>query len=399
MDVASPAVPAARSGGNPGRAEVAVIGAGIIGMSTAWHLSRRGLDVVVVDKVGVGSGMTGLQPGGIRTQWASRESCEMALESQRFYERFADETGTGHDPGLDHCGYCFIASTQATLEMLAEAVRQQNSLGVSSVMLGPDDLAELVPGLATDELAGGSFNPQDGYLDRPGAPVAGFAEAAEASGASLVISQVERIDEEGATWSLRLTGGGRITAPHVVIAAGMGSVELCESVGITLPLEPEPRYLFYSPQIKPCLVKPLLVFQDEHFAVKHLADGSVLASDLSIPPDAEIDEQRWRDNVTDAAHRLVPVLSYVRFPTMVTGIYDVTPDAQLLVGPLSGRDGIVLAAGMNGRGLMVAPSVGRMVTELVLGDTSGVPESLLPDRFSEDSASVTAAPRGESMVI
>jgi sarcosine oxidase subunit beta len=388
------------SDGDRRRADVAVVGAGIIGMSAGWHLSRRGLDVVVADRVGIGAGATGIQPGGIRTQWAARDSLNMAIESQGFYERFSEETGTSHDPGLDHCGYCFVASNEKTLQALAKAVREQNALGVPSVMLGPDDLAELVPGLATGELAGGSFNPRDGYLDRPGAPVAGFAEAAEASGASIIISKVEGIEQEGATWSLRLAGGGRITAPHVVVAAGMGSVDLCESVGVTVPLVAEPRHLFYSPQIKPCLVKPLLVFQDEHFAVKHLADGSVLASNLSIAADAEVDEQGWRTSVTDAAHRLVPVLSYVRFPTMVTGIYDVTPDAQFLVGPLPGRDGIVLAAGMNGRGLMFAPSVGRMVTELVLGDASGVPESLLPGRFSEDNVSgVPATSRGESMVI
>ncbi len=379
--------------------QVAVVGAGITGMSAAWQLSRRGLDVLVIDRVGVGAGATGIQPGGIRAQWASHDSLAMAIESQRFYERFAEETGTSHDPGLDHCGYCFVASNETTLQALAEAVRNQNALGVPSVMVGPDDLAELVPGLATDELAGGSFNPRDGYLDRPGAPVAGFAEAAQSCGASIVIGKVDGIDRQGAEWSLRLTGGGRITAPHVVLAAGMGSASLCESLGVQVPLKGEPRYLFYSPQIQPCLVKPLLVFQDEHFAVKHLADGSVLASDLSISADVEVDEQGWRTNVTDTAHRLVPVLTYVRFPTMVTGVYDVTPDAQLLVGPLPGRDGIVLAAGMNGRGLMVAPCVGRMVAELVQGDDSGVPESLLPGRFSDGDAQGSATPDVESMVI
>jgi len=385
--------------GDSRNTQVAVIGAGITGMSAAWQLSRRGLGVVVVDRVGIGAGATGIQPGGIRTQWASHDSLAMAIESQSFYDRFAEETGTSNDPGLDHCGYCFIASNETTLQVLAEAVREQNELSVPSVMLGPDDLAELVPGLATDELVGGSFNARDGYLDRPGAPVAGFAEAAQRSGAEIVIGKVDGIDRRGAKWSLRLAGGGRITAPNVVLAAGIGSAALCESVGVVIPLKSEPRYLFYSQKIQPCLVKPLLVFQDEHFAVKHLADGSVLASDLSIPADAEIDEQGWRRSVTDTAHRLLPVLSYVRFPTMVTGSYDVTPDAQLLVGPLPGREGIVLAAGMNGRGLMVAPSVGRMVAELVQGDDSGVPESLLPDRFSDGAAQGLVAPGGESMVI
>jgi len=148
-----------------------------------------------------------------------------------------------------------------------------------------------------------------------------------------------------------------------------------------VPVTTEPRYLFYSRPLRPTLVRPLLVFQDEHVAVKHLADGSVLASDLRNGVDGQEDEAGWRRTLTATARRLVPLLEHVRYPVMVRGVYDVTPDAQLVVGPIRQRPGLWTACGMNGRGLMLAPSVGRLVRD---GLTTGadLPADLAPGRFT-----------------
>jgi glycine/D-amino acid oxidase-like deaminating enzyme len=198
-------------------------------------------------------------------------------------------------------------------------------------MLTASDLADLVPGIDGSQILGGSYNATDGYFSRPGAVVTAVADAARTLGVTLTIAEVDALERDGDLWVVR-AGARTVRARQVVVAAGAASAGVVASTDIALPLRAEPRYLFYSNPVKRWLVRPLVVFQDEHFAVKHLADGSVLASDLSFGLDGTVDELGWRRRVTETARRLVPLLEHVRYPVMVTGHYDVTPDAQLIVG-------------------------------------------------------------------
>ena len=363
--------------------DVVVVGAGIIGMSVAWNLSRRGAKVLVAERTGVGSGATAVQPGGVRTQWTSPETCAMALEARQFYDRIDETLQPDPGPDFDPCGYAFVASSRSTLQQMADNVRRQNELGVLSVMLSPAELGALVPGLGADQIAGGSYNAQDGYFGRPAAVVTAFADAARRHGATVRHTAVQRLERQRASWVLSCGDGSRLTANQVVVAAGTATADLVRSAGYDLPISSEPRFLFYSNPIAQPLVRPLLVFQDEHFAVKQLADGCVLVSDLRHGLDGERDERLWRDEVTRKARRLIPALEYVRYPVMAQGMYDITPDLQLVVGPVPGHAGLLVAGGMNGRGFMLAPSVGRMIADLILEPgLSSVPPSLLPGRFA-----------------
>jgi sarcosine oxidase subunit beta len=375
-------------------ADVVVVGAGVVGMFVAWNLAQRGAAVEVIERVGLGSGATAVQPGGIRTQWTSPDTCAMALESRAFYDQIDDLLRPRQSPEFDPCGYVFAASTPETLAGLADGVRRQNQLGVASEMLTASDLADLVPGIDGSQILGGSYNATDGYFSRPGAVVTAVADAARTLGVTVTIAEVDALERDGDLWVVR-AGARTVRARQVVVAAGAASAGVVASTDIALPLRAEPRYLFYSNPVKRWLVRPLVVFQDEHFAVKHLADGSVLASDLSFGLDGTVDEPGWRRRLTETARRLVPLLEHVRYPVMVTGHYDVTPDAQLIVGEVTERPGLFVACGMNGRGLMLAPSVGRMVAEAVTSPGSApIPAGLLPQRFSGDEPLV-----GERQVI
>jgi sarcosine oxidase subunit beta len=367
--------------------DVAVIGAGVVGMSTAWQLARTGLRCIVLDKVGIGAGATALQPGGVRTQWGRRATAEFALESQAFYKDFVGRTGASQDPQLVECGYAFVASTDEALARLAEVAEAQRQMGIKTTMMSAEQLGEVIPGLDVESIRGGSFNAEDGYLNLPGAPVSGFAEAATRSGAEMLIDRVELIRSANEKWTLTLASGAHLTVPTVVLAAGSATTDLAQSAGLTVPISAEPRYLFYSDPIRERLIEPLVIFQDEHLAVKHLADGSVLASDLSIGPDEAVDETRWRRQVTEKTRRLAPILTYVNFPVMVTGYYDVTPDTEFALGSFPEAPGLVFAAGMNGRGMMLAPSVGRVIAEFVAtGDIAAIPADMQVDRFSSGRA-------------
>ena len=366
------------------RADVAVVGAGITGLATAWQLARRGLSVTVFDGRGIGSGATAIQPGGVRQQWGTEIACRMAREAFTFYSAIDEHLAPAVDPHLTQCGYLFVASEQPELDAQLSRLELQHRLGIPSRAVTPQEAGELVEGLDPSGIIGGVWCDQDGYFDRPLAVVGAFADSATREGATFVDRTVERIEHDGAGWRLTLRGGQTALAASVVVAAAWDTPALLEPLGVELPIEREPRYLFYSDPIRERLLEPLVVAPERHFAAKQLADGSVLASDLGAGARPGEDKEIWHANVRAGIRALLPILEYVSFPVLVEGFYDITPDRQPVIGPIEGHPGLHVAAGLNGRGLMMAPTIARVVADTV---TTGTVEAqmapLLPSRFAD----------------
>src|SRR6266480_322673 len=141
--------------------DVVVVGAGVVGLSIAFHLAQRGASVTVFDRAGIGAGASGVQPGGLRQQWGTRVNCTLARESMDFYADIRERLQMRVDPGFRACGYLFLAHSEDVLGKLNENVRLQNSLGVSSRTVTPAEIAELVPGLDVTTVAGGAWSADD----------------------------------------------------------------------------------------------------------------------------------------------------------------------------------------------------------------------------------------------
>jgi sarcosine oxidase subunit beta len=213
--------------------------------------------------------------------------------------------------------------------------------------------------------------------------VEAFAEAAVRAGATIEHRAVTGLEPLSTTWLLRFRDGARAEADAVALAAGAETPQLVRSLGIELPIEPEPRYLFYGEPIAERLLEPLVVALDRRLAAKHLADGRLLASDLSATGDPATERKRWRTNVRSAIAALLPRLELVALPLLVGGTYDVTPDHQPLLGPVPGYESLVVAAGLSGHGFMMAPEIGRGAASWAAGeDPGGELSQLHPDRFA-----------------
>lgn len=366
------------------RAEIAIVGAGISGLSIAWHVLARGFTrVALYEKAGVGAGASGVQPGGIRQQWSTAVNCVLARDSLAFYRDVGERLDARVDLRFDECGYVFLAHSQQELERLGAAVGVQHSVGVPSRLLSPDEAAELVPGLNADGIAGAGFCAEDGYFDQPQGVVEAFAAAVVRRGGEIRPAEVIGLDQGAGGWTLRLVDGHEAHADRVVVAAGCDTPPLLATTGVSVPIEREKRYLFYSDPIKERLLEPLVVSSERQFAAKQLANGRVLASHLRATGDPTRDAATWRRHVRSCVLELLPQLEYVSLPLLVQGVYDVTPDNQAIVGAVPGRSGLWVAAGFSGYGFMIAPEVGRAVAAQLCGDDPGAQfAELAVDRFA-----------------
>lgn len=339
----------------PKAPDVIVVGAGIVGLSIAYHLKQRGATVIVVERSGIGAGASGVQPGGVRQQWGTRANCLLARESMQFYAEARETLGMRVDPGFQACGYLFLAHSQRALAQLQDNITLQNELGIRSQLLSGPEAAEVVPGLHASSVVGAAWGPDDGYFDRPQSLVEAFGALADVQ-----IGEALAVGEDG---SVRLTAGGELRADAVVVAAGVDTPRLLPELSI----RSESRYLFFSEPIRERLLEPLVVSPERRFASKQLGDGRVLASDLAAVGDPETELADWRANVRRAFEELLPQLVFVPLPLLVHGSYDVTPDHQAILGRV--RDRVWVAAGFSGRGFMLAPAVGRIIAESVVDGT------------------------------
>jgi sarcosine oxidase subunit beta len=343
-------------------AEVVVVGAGVTGLSIAWHLRGLGVETLVLEREGVAAGASGIQPGGVRQQWGTAVNCRLARESAAFYRDAQERLGGPVELRFTPCGYLFLAHSESALEQLRANVAVQAAAGVPSRLVEPAEAALLVPGLATDSVTGASWCDEDGYFDRPQSVVEAFAREAR-----IEIAEVVGLRHAADGWWVSVRGRHDVPAGAVVIAAGIDTPGLLKPLGIELPIEPESRWLFLSEPIRERLVEPLVVSAERRFAAKQLPDGRVLASDLSAVGSTDADARRWRQAIRRAIRELLPVLEYVDFTVLTHGVYDVTPDRQAIIGNMPGAPRLWIAAGFSGHGFMLAPAVGRIVAEAIAG--------------------------------
>jgi sarcosine oxidase, subunit beta len=177
--------------------------------------------------------------------------------------------------------------------------------------------------------------------------------------------------------TLRFADGRHTEAGAVVVTAGADTAQIVRPL-TELPLTPEERSVFLSEPITERLLEPLVIAPDRHFAAKQLADGRVLAADLSEP-----EEYVARAHVRAVVSELLPRLEFATLPLVVGGTYDMTPDAHGIVDAVDPERRVVVAAGFDGHGFMLAPEIGRGVAVLVAGEDPGPPfEALRTDRFA-----------------
>jgi sarcosine oxidase subunit beta len=369
---------------------IVIIGAGCIGAAIAYHLTKRGVrDVIVLDKEPfAGAGSTSAAAGGVRAQFSTPINVQMSQLSVLHYERFADEMGV--DPVFFQVGYLFLIGAPDVWASFQEQVAMQRALGVPTRTLSPADAAALVPGLHVDDLLGATFCPKDGLCNPHEITQAYMAHAKKQGADVRLATPVTGIERSGDTITGVRTAGGTLEASMVINAAGPFAGRVAAWAGVELPVRPIRRHCFTT--------RPLAFVRDDmpmmvdvgSGVYMHRESGGMLMG-LANPEEPEgfdtsVNWDLLERVVEPAMHRL-PAMEAAEIANAWAGLYTTTPDNNAVLGPPAGIDGLMLANGFSGHGLMHAPAVGQLIAEWIIdGQPSIDLRSLRLERFVEQEA-------------
>ncbi len=379
-------------------ADVVIIGGGVIGASVAYHLAARGVrDVLVLERgAAPGAGSTGRATGGFRAQFGTRVNVRLSLLSREKLLRFEEETGV--DACFRQVGYLFVAGREEEIRELVSAQTVQRECGFAEAReVSVEEVARLNPALNLEGVAGGVYCPADGFI-RPLEIMRGYTAAAVRLGARFlygVAVEGVRAFEEGKVGTL-LTTAGEVSAGLIVNAAGAWAGEVGRVLGTEIPVTPLRRQVAITrpfdllPEEMPMTV---CVGDGFHLRVR---DGRVLLlwpgdTGVEDPFDTSVDEE-WLTTVVSKAHARVPCLRRAEIDRAAcwAGLYEMSPDRHALLGRAEGFDNLYLANGSSGHGVMHAPALGQLLSEIILDGAAHTIDvhTLRPSRFNEGEPNV-----------
>jgi sarcosine oxidase subunit beta len=353
-------------------AEIVVIGAGIMGLSIAYHLAKAGTtDVVVLDKSYLCGGASGRNGGGVRAQWSSEANVRLMQESIRMCQDFASEFKI--NVWLRQGGYLFVVRDEEKRRALEASVKVQNACGLGTRMLTPKQAQKIVPELDTSGIVAASYNPDDGVVF-PWPFVWGFAQAARKLGVEVetfrdVVGFETRGKRIEAVVTKRINADGthgpaeKIKTHRVINAAGAWSPEIAKLLGVELPNKPHRHEICSTEPLKPWL-RPLVADLGDGLYFSQSTRGEIVGGigQHYVPEGLNQNSSfAFLGTYARALVRACPVLADVKILRQWAGCYDITPDANPIVGEVDEVEHFYQASGFMGHGFMMAPVMGKLI--------------------------------------
>lgn len=353
----------------PEDARCVVIGAGIMGLATAYNLARFGVDrIVVLDASYLCGGASGRNGGGIRAQWSSETNIRLMRRSIEICDEFA--TKMRINVWFRKSGYLFIARSEERAAQLARSAELQHEHGLPTKMLDASDVKKLVPELDTSKIVGASYNPDDGVVF-PWPFVWGYAHECRRLGVDVhTHTRVLELESDGTRITGVVTDRGRIATPKVICAAGAWSPEIARTVGVELPSRPHRHEICSTEPLKPFL-KPFVGDLETGLYFSQSMRGEIVGGVSNEAVPKGLDQRsslRFLALYARSLTRAMPILGNIKVLRQWSGCYDITPDGNPLVGAVDEMDGLILTSGFMGHGFMMAPIMGQLLARHLLFD-------------------------------
>lgn len=376
--------------GSARTADFVILGAGVMGASIAFHLARRNAGrILVLDKEHVGSGGSSRSSALVRMHYSFAPEVQLALVSLKIFQHWHEIVGEAGE--FRRTGFVRIVHPGET-ERLKRNVAMQRRLGANVELIDRRQLQGLETDWAVDEVELAAYEPESGYGDGNVAANDFLSRARELGATYLSKARATSLVIEGGRIRSIQTESGPIQAAVVIAATGPWTRPLMQSTGFDPPIETEYHQvaiLKNAPDMKAggcaCI--------DSVTATYFRSDGGdkFLIGDFygKRPADPDNFPQRASDTeleeIIERASKRVPKLENAEVMRGVTGVYDMTPDARPLLGPVPGVEGLYLCAGFSGMGFKISPAIGLVMSELILDGAATTVDisAFRPTRFAE----------------
>lgn len=351
-----------------------------MGTSAAFHLAEAGVrDVLLLERAQLASGSTSRAAGGVRAQFSDELNIRLGARSLEAFADFGCRPGAEID--LHRVGYLFVLTREEDVAAFEQGIALQNALGVPSRLISPEEALALCPLLAIDDVLAAAWSPDDGHAT-PEAVVHGYAAGARAHGATIAtgvgVTGIETT-AGGTRIAAVETTAGRVATDTVLCCAGPWSAAVGAMAGVPLPVEAVERRVRFTGGFDG-LPERLPMTIDFSTGFYFHREGPGLLMGVASGDDVET-------ALAEAAERRAPAVARAPLRGGWSGLYEMSPDHNALIGESSRVGRFLYATGFSGHGFLQAPAAGEVLRDLVLGREPFTDVSpLSADRFAEDAA-------------
>ena len=350
-----------------------IIGGRAIGPCVAYHLLKEGFEgeILIFEKDSLYEySSTPRSAGGIRQLFTTAINIQISRYSLQKYLTFPEDMAVNGEPAeidFRQHGYFFLAQDENWAELKAQAELQRN-YGVPSELLTPDELQNVIPELTTDDLVGGLYCAEDGYLD-PYSVMQGYAKNAKQLGATFVNEQVERITHEsGVVTGIETKDGNRYQAPQVINCAGGWAAQISENSGFPIPVIPLKRQIIQFDIEEPLAKQLPLTVDPSGVYFRHEGQYFISGFSEKVTPGFDFSWKRsfFMEQLWPILGHRVKNFEHAKIISGWAGLYaHNTEDQNAIVGEHPEAKGYYMACGFSGHGMQQAPAVGQCLAELI----------------------------------
>lgn len=369
-------------------ADVVIIGGGIQGASLAFHLARRGVKALVLEKKHIAAGATGRSSGLVRMHYDTEVDSRLAWESFVYFRNWKEIVGG--DCGFTRTGFVQIVEPKQEAALRANVTMHQQ-IGIPTFLVSADDVKRLAPAFVTDDFTVAAYEPESGYA-MPSDAAQALLTAATRQGA--------RFFQDCAVIAIKTAGGkvcavettqGEFLTAVVVNAAGAWAGQINQMVGLDLPYNTwRHDTMFVAPPPQMAATYPTVI--DFPGQMYFRAEGNLMlvgledGNPLGESPDNDTHHARpgFVERAIDRLCGRVPIMERGGLHSAHGGYDGITPDQHPILGA-AGPDGFYLDCGHSGTGFKTAPAIGLCMSELILDGAAQTVDisALSPDRFAD----------------
>ncbi len=362
--------------------DVIIIGAGSVGLPTAFFLAREKVKVLVIDEFpSPGQGQNKSAIGGVRATHSDSAKIQTCQLSLKVFSGWKEEYGD--DVHFQPGGYCFAVYEEAHEKSLKELLVLQKKYGLNIDWLKAEDIVKLLPGINPKGLKGGTYSPEDANVSPILTAIAFYNQATKRGATFKFQEKVIGVEKEKGSVIKVKTDKGSYTTEKVINAAGANAREVGKMMGVDLPVFPDSHEAGVTEPVKP-FFHPLVVDirefpRSKNFYFYQEKEGHLIFCLTPQPIIPGLNRDATSSFLPQAARRLIklfPRLRNIRVRRVWRGLYPMTPDGVPIVDQLKDSDGFYVAVGFCGQGFMLGPGIALNLMNLITKRKPLLPEEI-----------------------